>query len=329
MMKFVKNVLVTGAAGFIGSHLVDKLLEDQVGLVIGLDNFFLGRKGNLSRASGYSNFRLIRGDASDVTFLQDITRNFDITDFYSLATIPLPTSLAYPKWSSDQNLKIASSALEIARSGFVERLIQISTSEVYGTGISNSMTESHPLSPRTPYAASKASADLIALSYQRSFGTPILILRPFNNFGPRQNHEEFAGLIPKLITSAIKQNEFEIHGDGKQLRDWVYVEDTARAIMDLAKHNESWNLGTINISSNMNFSVSEVVNLFSKYIPPLQVKLEAKRLGDVEFHKGSNQLMKTLLGWSPRTFEDETMKKTVDYYKDLYRESTSQLENGS
>lgn len=309
------NILVTGAAGFIGSHVVNQLLESNSKYeVIGLDNFFLGNSDNLKKARGYERFHFVRGDATSISTLSDVISTFEVQDIFALATVPLPTSLQFPKWSTDQNMLLASTVLELVRSNRVERLVQVSSSEVYGDGLDDSMTEQHPLKPYTPYAVSKAGADMLALSYKRVFESRILIVRPFNNYGPNQNSAEYSGFIPRLISAALSGSKLEIFGNGQQTRDWVYVKDTARAIVSLSETAAAWKQDVVNIASNISCSTLDVVRIFQPFLPELNLTYLEPRNGDVLYHKGNNDLMKKILGWVPGAFDNEKVDETVKYY---------------
>ena len=203
-----QNILVTGGAGFIGSHLVDALIEERPKNLVVVDNLFLGKRDNLEDAiRNYSNLHFFIEDAGNVQVMKDILDEYDIDVVFNLAVIPLPKSLEDPAWAIAENIKITTNICELGRVGYYKQLIHFSSSEAYGTAIKVPMTEEHPYVPSTPYAASKVASDYIALSYFTTFGVKVIIVRPFNNYGPRQNEGSYAGIIPIVIKKVNKGKE--------------------------------------------------------------------------------------------------------------------------
>jgi UDP-glucose 4-epimerase len=225
-----KSVMVTGGAGFIGSHIVDELVDEGAERITVVDNFFLGKQRNLKDAMArYPGVKVYNQDVSDYDQMKQIMEKEGTDAVFDLAVIPLPASLERPAWTYTQNNAMALSICELARNGLFKTLVHFSSSEAYGNSISGPMDENHPLNGTTPYAASKAATDLLVLSYCRTFGVDASIVRPFNNYGPRQNEASYAGVIPITIKSIMKGESPHIFGDGKQTRDYLYVTDTARA----------------------------------------------------------------------------------------------------
>ena len=175
--------MVTGGAGFIGSHLVDRIILEKPKNIVVVDNFFLGNEENLVEArQAYPDLKVHRLDASDLAAMHDLAESEEIEVVFNLAVIPLPTSIKYPLWTMNSNIGIASAFCELARWGVIKTLVHCSSSEAYGSAEQVPMNEEHPLLATTPYAASKASADQIVLSYCRTFGIDAVIVRPFNQF---------------------------------------------------------------------------------------------------------------------------------------------------
>ena len=192
-----KTILVTGGAGFVGSHLVDSLLVEGAAFVAVIDNLFTGSKKNLSAALATGKVALYRDDAELSTSLDYIFANHSIDVVFNCATKALNYSFLNPANAFDTNVRVALNLLELQRRGAFKTLCHFSTSEVYGSAIYEPMDEAHPRNPTTTYAAGKAAADLAVESYQRMFGVDVFIVRPFNNYGPRQNHKGIlAGAIP-------------------------------------------------------------------------------------------------------------------------------------
>lgn len=197
----------------------------------------------------------------------------------------------------------------------VKRFVHISTSEVYGTAEYQPMDEYHPLKPRSPYAASKAAADRLVFAYGCTYDTPSVIIRPFNNYGPRQHLEK---LIPHLIASAIRGEDLTIHGNGSQTRDWIHTYDTFLAIdrvlhtpnFDLIKHQE------INIGTGKDTSVLEIAKLILKYfnLPESKLKFVNDRPGQVEVHISSVEKARKLLDWKPTIEMSDGLEATIKWY---------------
>ena len=194
-----KSVLVTGGAGFIGSHLVDRIVKEAPEKVIIVDNFFLGKQRNIGQALKNENVKLYYQDAAHYEKMLNIFEVEGVDVVFNLAVIPLLTSHELPKITCEDNINITLTSLELLRKGYYETLIHCSSSEAYGTAVTIPMDEKHPLNPTTPYAASKAASDLLVMSYRSTFGIDMSIARPFNNYGPRQNEGSYAGVIPITI----------------------------------------------------------------------------------------------------------------------------------
>ena len=152
---------------------------------------------------------------------------------FDLEVIPLPTSLERPKFCFDTKVRITSVLCELLREGRFETLVHFTSSEAYGSARFVPMSENHPLDPLTPYAASKAAGDHLVRTYAATFGVDALVVRPFNNYGPRQNDQQYAGIIPTMLRCAFEGRVFALFGDGQQTRDYTYVTDTARAALEL------------------------------------------------------------------------------------------------
>ena len=224
-----KNVLVTGGAGFIGSHLCDELLARGAAKVVCVDNFFLGKMENIAEAMNHDNFVLYRDDARHFGVMQSVMEREHIEVVFNMATIALNYSFFNPFDAYMVNVEIANTLLELLKVGAYKTLIHTSSSEAYGTAQYSPMDENHPTDPTTPYAAGKAAADMLVHSFSKVLDMDISIIRPFNNYGPRQNADgPLAGIIP-VTAKRIKNGEKPVvNGDGEQTRDFIYVKDTVR-----------------------------------------------------------------------------------------------------
>lgn len=312
-----KSILVTGGAGFIGSHLVDSLIEENPEKITVVSNFFLGKEKNLEYAkSKFKNLKIYHGSAADYDVIKRILENENIDTVYNLAVIPLPASLEDPLWSTMENIKITLNICELLRKDAFKKLIHFSSSEAYGSAINVPMVEKHELNPETPYAASKASGDLIVDSYYRTFKLDTSILRPFNNYGPRQNAGKFAAIIPLFIKKILQgEKTLTINGDGEQTRDFIFVKDTARAAIEFAK-NKNVIGKTINIASGREISMNYLTKLIVKEMNfKGKIVHSSERPGDVRRHFADISLAKKLLNFEPEIKFEEGIKITCGWYK--------------
>lgn len=312
-----KRVLITGGAGFIGSHLVDRLIAEKPVRIVVVDNFFLGTEKNLVAAKqDYPELAINRLDASDLPSMQQVVDREGIEIVFNLAVIPLPTSLEYPSWTISTNVAIATVFCELARQKRIRTLVHCSSSEAYGSALYSSMDESHPLVPTTPYAASKAAADQIVLSYHQTFGIDAVIVRPFNNFGPRQNPGSYAGILPIILNKISKGEPIEIFGDGEQTRDYLYVKDTANAMVKVYE-SEPARGQVINVATGHEITINDLVTRIIGVLGlnGYSVIHTAARPGDVRRHRGDVQLLKRLTGYEPKAISDYDLAETVSWYQ--------------
>jgi UDP-glucose 4-epimerase len=311
-----KSILVTGGAGFIGSHLVDRLILEHPSNLVVVDNFFLGKESNLDEAkANYSQLKIYRQDASSHKAMRQIIRNEASQVVFNLAVVPLPTSLVRPKWSYKQNVNIALTLCELAREHTFNTLINFSSSEAYGSCLYAPMEENHPLNPTTPYAASKAASDLLVLSYISTFNIDASIIRPFNSYGPRQNEGNYAGVIPLTIKRILSGESPIIYGDGEQTRDYVYVTDVADAAVRM--YNCTQTRGrVINIGSGEEISINRLVNLLAQHLnwnkPPVY---KEARPGDVRRHIANIVLAEEIIDFCPKVNIEQGLKRTLEWYK--------------
>ena len=310
-----KAFLVTGGAGFIGSHLTDKLLMLGAEKVVCVDNMFLGKKENLEKATKHDNFVFYKQDASDYKKMKEICEKENIEICFDMATISLPASLTEPAFCVKEIISIAETQCDLAKNGFYKTLLHFSSSEVYGTANEKFMSESHPLDPHTPYAAAKAGADHIVNSYGKTFGIDYTIVRPFNNFGPRQNKTIYAAVIPITVERVLSGQPPIIEWDGKQSRDFTFVEDTVEAAIQLYLTKKARGQ-TVNIGSGREVTIGELIeNISSLMGYKGKIIRKPKRPGDVRRHCGDISLAKKLIGYKPKTDFTQGLKKTIDYYK--------------
>jgi UDP-glucose 4-epimerase len=311
-----KRVLVTGGAGFIGSHLVDRIVCDTPERLVVVDNLYLGREENLAEARGaYPDLAFQRQDATDFEVMERILRDERIEVVFNLAVVPLPASLVRPRWTIEQNVAITTVLCELLRNEAYRTLIHFSSSEAYGSAAYVPMDEAHPSIPSTPYAASKVGSDHVVLSYWHTFGLDAAIIRPFNNFGPRQNSGTYAGIIPIVVDRALKGQPIEIYGDGEQTRDFVFVRDTADAAVSIWGAPQTRGR-VINRASgreaSVNLLVAELLDVLEVSVP---VEHVAPRPGDVRRHLASIDLARDLIGFAPATSLHQGLAETVAWYR--------------
>ena len=312
-----KRVLVTGGAGFIGSHLVERIARERPAGLVVVDNLFLGREENLAEAHRiYPRLVVHRQDATDYDAMTAILATERTEVVFNLAIVPLPTSLVNPRWTVDHNVALATVPCELLRQGYFETLIHFSSSEAYGSASYVPMDERHPPNPSTPYAASKLAGDHVVLAYRETYGVDAAILRPFNNYGPRQNAGAYAGLIPIVVGRALRGETIEIFGDGEQTRDFIFVRDTADAAVRVYETAASRGL-VINVGSGRETSVNTLVDaLLAALGVQTDVIHAPARPGDVRRHCAAMERAAAILGFDARTPLDDGLRETVAWYRE-------------
>ncbi len=310
-----KNVLVTGGAGFIGSHLCDGLLERGAAKVVCVDNFFLGKMENLEEALKHDNFVLYRDDARNFGVLQAIMEKEEIEVVFNMATIALNYSFFNPFDAYMVNVEIANTLLELLKVGAYKTLIHTSSSEAYGTAQYSPMDENHPTDPTTPYAAGKAAADLMVHSFYKVLGLDISIVRPFNNYGPRQNAEgSLAAIIPATARRIKEGGMPMVEGDGEQTRDFIYVTDTVRGLIAAYEKEESRGK-IINLGSGKDISINSLLQGICDYMNYTgEWEHRPARTSDVRNLCADSKRAKELLGFEPEIDFKEGIKMTLDWY---------------
>jgi len=306
------SVLVTGGAGFIGSHLVDRLLADGAREVVVVDNLFLGSASNLVDALAKGAV-FYRDDCEFQASLEYVFGAHDIDVVFNCATKALNYSFMNPSNAFDTNTAVVLNLLELQRKGQFETLCHFSTSEVYGSAVYEPMDELHPIKPTTTYAAGKAAADLAVESYVRMFDLDAFIVRPFNNYGPRQNHSgPLAGVIPITAKRIFDGGKPEIHGCGTQSRDFIYVHDTVDAVLqcyDVLPAGEA-----VNISAENCTAICELIEMIAKIIGyDGEIIRKSGRPSDVDCHNATSSKLKKLIDFKVTSFE-EGLRQTLDWY---------------
>ena len=310
-----QTVLVTGGAGFIGSHLVDRLLADGAAHVAVIDNLFLGSEENLLDAQATGKLSFYKDDAEFVTSLDYIFNRHPIDTVFNCATKALNYSFLNPANAFGTNVTVVLNLLELQRRGAFKSLCHFSTSEVYGSAVYEPMDEKHPRSPTTTYAAGKAAADLAVESYVHMFGLDGFIVRPFNNYGPRQNHRGLlAGVIPLTAWRILTGGAPEMHGDGQQSRDFIHVRDTVDAVVKLFRVLPAGE--SVNISTDNQITIGELITRIAAMLGYSgEIVRKPARQADVLCHNASNQKVRALIDYSLTDFETG-LRETLDWYVD-------------
>lgn len=312
-----KTILVTGGAGFIGSHLVDRLLQGGAGHIVVVDNLFVGDEANLESALASNRVTFYRDDIEFLSSLEYIFERHEIDIVFNCATKALNYSFLNPANAFSTNVTGVLNLLELQRRGAFTSLCHFSTSEVYGTAVYEPMDEQHPRLPTTTYAAGKAAADMAVESYVRMFDLDAIIVRPFNNYGPRQNHKGLlAGVIPLTAWRVLDGGVPEIHGSGQQSRDFIFVEDTVDAVIKLFAVLPAGE--NVNISTDGQVTVEALILRICKYYGyGGEIIRKEARKSDVLCHNASNERVKKLIDYQLTSF-DEGMDRTLSWYRQAF-----------
>lgn len=316
-----KKVLVTGAGGFIGSHLAEYLVDLGADVRTMVHYNALGNRGWLDRSSKQDRMEVVAGDIADRDSVRQAVEGIDVV-FHLAALIAIPYSYAAPESYVRSNIVGTLNVLQAARDSGVSRVVHTSTSEVYGTAQFIPITEEHPLQGQSPYSASKIGADKIAESFHCSFGLPVVTVRPFNTFGPRQSAR---AVIPTIITQCLKGGRVRL-GGLTPTRDLNYVDNTVRGFVAAAASDEAIG-ATINLGSGREISIGDLANMIAEIVGVrLEIESDAQRLrpqkGEVNRLLAANDRAMKLLDWKPEVSLEEGLERTVAWFHehaDLYR----------
>jgi dTDP-glucose 4,6-dehydratase len=313
----VKRILVTGGAGFISSAFIRHLLRATPYEIVSLDALtYAGNLENLADIRSHERLSFVQGDIRDEALVRSVVEQVDVI-VNAAAESHVEKSIR--EGASEfvaTNVEGTRVLLDAMREAPVERFILISSSEVYGTAETDPMDEGHPLNPRSPYAATKAGADRLAYAYRATYDLPIVIVRPFNNYGPRQHPEK---VIPRFVIQALEDKPLTVHGDGAASRDWLYVDDDAEAIEALIEADLDTVAGeVINLATGIDVSVSRIADLVLDVLgkPASLKEFVAERPGQVRRHVGSTEKAERLLGWRAGTSLEEGLGRTVQWYRE-------------
>ncbi|WP_242361760.1 dTDP-glucose 4,6-dehydratase [Limosilactobacillus antri] len=311
------NILVTGGAGFIGSNFIHYMLEKHPDdNLINLDLLtYAGNIHNLDDVKDNPHYHFVKGNIVNRELVTHLVHEFNIDHIVNFAAEShVDRSILHPEVFVETNVQGTLALLDVAKREGVEKFLQVSTDEVYGTlGATGYFTEESPLQPNSPYSASKASADMMVRAYYETYGLNVNITRCSNNYGPYQFPEK---LIPLMTSNGMEGKDLPIYGNGKNIRDWLYVSDHCQAIdlvLRKGEPGEVYNVGGHNERTN-----NEIVHLIvdNLGISEDHIKYVKDRLGHDKRYAIDPTKIETELGWKPEYTFDTGIVKTIDWYKD-------------
>ena len=309
------KMLITGGAGFVGSHLCEKYTKEGH-TVLCLDNFMSGNLLNIRHLLDYRNFKLIKGDIRDLELLEKIMRDVDVV-FHLAAQVHVDKSYIEPRLTYDINVMGTQNILETARLCDVTKIIFASTSEVYGSAQHVPIDENHPLNAPHPYGASKIAADRMCYAYIQTYGLNISIMRLFNIFGTRQRDYGYGGVISIFTRRVLNNMPPIIYGDGSQTRDYTYIEDTVKAY-DLILNYSDPMTEPINFGTGTEVSILDIAHKIISFcgangkVKPVFI---SPRIGEVKKLIASTDKAKMLLGWEAKYNLDTGLKEFIEWYQ--------------
>ncbi|HHT9152998.1 MAG TPA: dTDP-glucose 4,6-dehydratase [Candidatus Hypogeohydataceae bacterium YC40] len=304
-------ILVTGGAGFIGSHFTKMTLKNGNRVVV-LDKLtYAGNLENLKEIKNHPNFRFYKGDICNKKLVEKILKNEGPEVIINFAAeTHVDRSILDAEAFIDTDVKGTFVLLQAARKFPIKLFIQVSTDEVYGSIPEGSFKETDALNPSSPYSASKAAGDRLAYSYWVTYKSPVIILRPCNIYGPNQYPEKF---IPLFITNAIEGKPLPLYGDGKQVRDWLYVTDLCEAIELIIQKGalgEVYNIAASNEKNNLEIA-QKIVEILGKDKSLIQ-HVKDREGHDRRYSMSSSKVLQ--LGWKPRVNLEQGLKETIQWY---------------
>jgi dTDP-glucose 4,6-dehydratase len=311
----LKRILVTGGAGFIGSNFINHILNEREDyFIVNLDNLtYAGNLENLIPSEGKKNYQFIKGDITNPDLVRYIFEKYKIKYVINFAAEShVDRSILGSEIFFRTNVIGTNVLLEISRRFEVEKFLQVSTDEVYGSlGSEGLFTEETPLSPNSPYSSSKASADMMALSFFHTYGMPVVITRCSNNYGPYQFPEK---LIPLMIINSINNKKLPVYGDGMYVRDWIYVIDHNKAIdivFDKGRIGEVYNIGASNEMPNI-----QIIKLILQHLNKSEelIQFVKDRPGHDRRYAIDSSKIQNELGWKPSILFEDAIKSTIDWY---------------
>ncbi|WP_077289215.1 MULTISPECIES: NAD-dependent 4,6-dehydratase LegB [unclassified Thermosipho (in: thermotogales)] len=310
------KILVTGSEGFIGSHLTEALVEKGFKVKAFVRYNFQNNWGWLEKSRYLKDIEVYTGDIRDYDSVYDAMKDVDVV-FHLAALIGIPYSYISPLAYIKTNTEGTYNVLEAARKLGIQRVIHTSTSEIYGTAQYVPIDEKHPYNPQSPYAASKAAADHLALSYYRSFGLPVTIIRPFNTYGPRQSAR---AIIPTIISQLLSGKEQIKLGNLTPTRDLTYVKDTVNGFITVGLHEKT--IGDVfNLGTGKEISIGDLAKKIMKLLgKEVEIVTDKQRIrpekSEVERLLSNPEKARKLIGWSAQYTLEEGLKETIEWIKE-------------
>jgi len=311
----MKHILVTGGAGFIGSNFINHILKERDDyFIINLDKLtYAGNLENLIESEKHTRYQFVKGDICNAELVSYLFEKYDIKYIINFAAEShVDRSILGSAVFYQTNVIGTNVLLETARRNNVEKFLQVSTDEVYGSlGADGLFTETTPLSPNSPYSSSKAGADMMALAFYHTYGMPVVVTRCSNNYGPFQFPEK---LIPLMIINSLHNKKLPVYGDGMNVRDWIYVIDHNRAIdlvFEKGRIGEVYNIGASNEMPNI-----KIIQLILEHLkkPESLIEYVKDRLGHDRRYAIDSTKIQTELGWKPKHTFEEAIQYTIDWY---------------
>ncbi|MFX1587307.1 MAG: NAD-dependent epimerase/dehydratase family protein [Promethearchaeota archaeon] len=308
-----KNILVTGAAGFIGSNLTDELLKLGTN-VIGIDNLYNGSLDNLERALKNKNFRFYKTDIRDFNYLLEISKEIDII-YHQAAFTSVPQSILMPDSCNNVNVNGTLNILNIARKNDIDKVIFASSSSVYGNISTLPLNEDMKLRPISPYGVSKLTCEAYMEAFRYIYGLRTNILRYFNVYGPRQKDSPYSGVIAIWLGKIIRNEDLIVFGDGKNSRDFTYIKDVIQANLLAAEKDFSGEV--FNIGAGCPINLTELANLMIKITNKQNLKIiyTDPRPGDISNSYADISKAKQLLHFKPKYNQESGLKDYLEWYK--------------
>lgn len=325
------NILVTGGAGFIGANFIHHMLKNHSGdQIVNFDALtYAGNHANLADVANVNHYHFVKGNIADRKAVQDAIQQYQIDAIVNFAAEShVDRSILHPDEFVRSNFVGVSTLLDAVKQLHVAKFVQISTDEVYGSSSSGTLfNESATLNPSSPYSATKAGADLLSLSYFKTYGTPICITRSANNYGPFQFPEK---LIPLMVTNAIRTEQLPVYGNGQNVRDWLHVEDNCRAIdavLRKGKAGSIYNIAAHNYTENI-----QIVETILKQLglPESRIQYVTDRPANDQRYSIDDSKIRSELGWEPRIDFNKGVSQTIDWYvghEDWWRPLLQDIQN--
>jgi len=314
LVRNYSRALITGGAGFIGSHLVDRLIEDGLEVTV-LDNLSCGQQENLSLHAKDDSFHFVRGDIRDTGLVRGLVKGVDII-FHEAAIVSVPLTIKDPALAHDVNVNGTLNILTACLNSNVKGFVYASSCAVYGNAGVSPQNEGLPPSPISPYAATKVSAEGYCRAFHQVYGLETVALRLFNVYGPRQKLGEYSGVLVKFMDRLSRNEPPVIYGDGEQTRDFTYVEDVVEAHM-LASNSKNAVGEVLNIATGDATKICELVKILSAVmdVAPLRPIYAESRPGDVRHSCGDIAKARRVLGYMPKFSLEEGLRMFFKWYE--------------